>query len=84
MLKGGYHIVDFKENNITSTGVTILGIYDSLEHNYNKPILVTGIVLESVPQVDCFVNLMVANTNYTFTAYGKTFTIDEADLVKAE
>lgn len=83
MLKGGYHIVDFKEKEITSEGVTILGIYDSLEQSHNKPVLVTGIVLGSVLQGDCFVNAMVANTNYTFTAYGKTFTIDEADLVKA-
>lgn len=38
----------------------------------------------NIKKGDCFVNAMIANTKYTFTAYGKTFTIDRADLVKAE
>lgn len=38
MFKGGYKLIDFKENNIVlATPTTIKGVYDAIEHNYRKP-----------------------------------------------
>ena len=81
-MRGGYHIVNFRETEPSEEGVTVNGVYESLEGNYHKAIMVTGIVLESVVQRDQFVEVTLSGTDYTFTAYGKTFTITDADLVK--
>lgn len=42
MFKGGYKLIDFKENNIVlATPTTIKGVYDAIEYNYRKPTLIT-------------------------------------------
>lgn len=57
MFKGGYKLIDFKENNIVlSTPTTIKGVYEAIEHNYRKPTLITGLVIGSVEKKDTFVN----------------------------
>ena len=57
MFKGGYKLVDFKENNIVlATPTTIKGVYDAIEHNYRKPIFITGLVIGNVEKEDTFVN----------------------------
>lgn len=57
MFKGGYKLIDFKENNIVlATSTTIKGVYDAIEHNYRKPTLITGLVIDSVEKEDTFVN----------------------------
>ena len=57
MFKGGYKLVDFKENNIVlNKSTTIKGVYDAIKHNYRKPTLITGLVIGSVEKEDTFVN----------------------------
>ena len=57
MFKGGYKLIDFKENNIVlAAPTTIKGVYDAIEHNYRKPTLITGLVIENVEKEDTFVN----------------------------
>ena len=57
MFKGGYKLIDFKENNIVlGTSTTIKGVYDAIEHNYRKPTLITGLVIGNVEKEDTFVN----------------------------
>ena len=57
MFKGGYKLIDFKENKIVlTTPTTIKGVYDAIEHNYRKPTLITGLVIENVEKGDTFVN----------------------------
>ena len=57
MFKGGYKLIDFKENNIVlNAPTTIEGVYDAIEHNYRKPTLITGLVIENVEKEDTFVN----------------------------
>ena len=57
MFKGGYKLIDFKENNIVlAASTTIKGVYDAIEHNYRKPTLITGLVIENVEKGDTFVN----------------------------
>lgn len=81
-LKGGYKIIDFKDINlVTGTASTIAGVYDAIESNYRKAILISGIVIDGVEKADTFVDLSIDNANYTGTLYGKTLTITKADLV---
>lgn len=65
MFKGGYKLIDFKENNIAlSTPTTIKGVYEAIEHNYRKPTLITGLVIGSVEKEDTFVNFEHAENVY--------------------
>lgn len=82
MVRGGYHILDFKDQNITTdAGATIVGIYESIEGSYRKAILVSGVTIDGVEYRDTFVNPTSGDNNYTFSAYGKTFTITNDDKV---
>lgn len=79
---GGYKIIDFHDVNITTgTGATLSGIYDAIKKNHRKAIMISGITIDNVEKPDCFVDCEVSGGNYTFTAYGKTFTITNADKV---
>lgn len=82
MKRGGYHVVDFGDVNIlTDGGATIAGIYESIEGSYRKAILVSGVVIDGVEQRDTFVDPVPAENNFSFTAYGKTFTITNEEKV---
>lgn len=83
MVKGGYRIIDFKDINIISGGdaVVIAGVYDVIEDAYRKPLLLSGITLDGVEKPDCFISCDVSDSNYTFTAYGKTFTVTDENKV---
>lgn len=73
---GGYVIIDFKDINITAeAGITVVGIFNDLETSGRKAVLVSGVTLDGVEQRDVFVDPIVNAGNYTFTAYGKTFTV---------
>lgn len=82
MSVGGYKIVDLKNTNVTSAdGATISGVYEALENNYRKTVMLSGIVIDGVEYADVYVAPTVADSNYTFTAYGKTFTVTNADKI---
>lgn len=85
MIKGGYHIVDFKGINLSTTntdGVTINGIYDSIENSYNKPLLFTGLTIENVEKNDVYESVTIGENTYTVTLYTHTVTITNDDIVK--
>lgn len=82
MLNGGYKIIDFQDINIdTTNGATVIGIYDNIENNHRKAIMISGITIDNVQKNDCFVDCSVSDSSYVFTAYGKTFTITNEDKV---
>lgn len=82
MTKGGYKIVDFKDVNITTdAGATVIGAYESLEDSHRKAIMISGITIDGVEKPDCFIDCEVSEGNYTFTAYGKTFTVTNENKV---
>jgi hypothetical protein len=82
MKRGGYKIIDFRDANIlTDGGATVTGIYEEIEKRHRKAIMISGITIDNVEKPDCFVDCEVSGSNYTFTAYGKTFTITNADKV---
>lgn len=81
-MNGGYKILDFKDVNITSdAGATVVGIFDEIEGSHRKAILVSGVTLDGVEQRDTFVDPIVNVGSYTFTAYGKTFTITNENKI---
>ena len=79
---GGYKIIDLKNKSITTTGVTVDGIYKEIEGSYRKPLLLTHVVINGVERNDAFVNVIVQTSIYKFSLYGYSWEINSADLVK--
>lgn len=56
-IKGGYKLIDFKDVNIVAdTPTTITGVYNAIENNYRKPLLITGLTIDGVEKEDTFIN----------------------------
>lgn len=83
MVKGGYKIINLNDITIdTTNGTNIDGIYENLENNYRKPLLLSGIVIDGVEKADTYITITAGDNSFTFTAYGKTYTVDNNNLVK--
>lgn len=84
---GGYLILDLEDQAITTDGasVTIPGVYETLEGNYRKAVLVSGLNLDSAELPDFFALFAVESTDFVATVYvGSslvTITIDDDDKV---
>lgn len=63
---GGYKIIDLKNASITIGGaaVKVEGIYDAIEHNYGKPTLLSGVVLDGIERPDRYVAFGVSAGNF--------------------
>lgn len=73
---GGYKMVSFGNVNIASEGgATIDGIYEAFENNYNKPLMIGDVTIDNVEKPNVYIDYTIADSNYTFSAYGKTFTV---------
>lgn len=82
MIKGGYKIINLNDVTIdTTNGTTIKGIYHALENNYRKSILISGIVIDGVEKADTFTDVNISDSNYIFSVYGKTYTVNSSDVV---
>lgn len=85
--KGGYIILDLKDAAITTDGSAVLipGSYEQLEGNYRKPVLVSGLNLDSAELPDFYALFAVESTDFVATVYiGSdlvTITIDDDDKV---
>lgn len=78
--KGGYKIIDLKGLDFSSSMV-IDGIHESIEDNYGKPLLFSGIVIDGVEKDDVFANVVVNGDGYDVTLYGQTLHISNTDVV---
>ena len=82
--KGGYQILNLKNTKLTAgTASTIKGTWETLEGNYHKPVLVSGLVIGTTEYNDTFAEFTLSNTTYTATIYGYTLTVTNADAVTA-
>lgn len=83
MVKGGYKIINLKDTNLVtgSDAVTIKGIYESIEDNYRKPLLLSGIVIDGVEKADMYVSFYVNEGKLSATLYNKVITIADDDTV---
>ena len=84
-IKGGYKLIDLKDIKLTvgGNGVTVKGIYNSIESSYNKPLILTGINIGGIERNDVFINFAVNSGNYVANISAtEKITITNADLVK--
>ena len=82
MFKGGYKLIDLHNVNLkTGVGTTIKGIYDAIKSSYRKPLVLTGVVLDSVEVSDLFVNITVDSGNYKITVPTGEIVVTKSDLV---
>lgn len=62
-MKGGYLIINLQGNAITAnTSFTVNGIYNRLEGNYGKAILLTNYIRDGIEQPDVFASCHIENT----------------------
>lgn len=80
-MKGGYQIIDFKERNLTGNSVIIPGVYESIEGNYYKPILLSGLVIDGIERSSVFAIPQIIGGNYEFFVYDERITITSEDSV---
>ena len=82
-IKGGYKLIDLKDSKLTvGDGVTIKGIYNSIENSYNKPLILTGINIGGVERNNVFINFSYDSDNYVANISAtEKITITNADLV---
>ncbi len=81
MIKGGYKIIDFKGTALSGTAVEISGIYDRIVDEYDKAILVSGVVLNGKLQDDAFASVSDTEDTMILTVYGGIITVTEDDEV---
>ena len=84
-IKGGYKLIDLKDSKLTvgGNGVTVKGIYNSIENSKNKPLILTGINIGGLERNDIFIDFAVNSGNYVANiSPAEKITITNADLVK--
>ena len=72
--KGGYLIIDLKNYDLLTTveGTSSLPIkyceelFQLLEQNYNKQVLISGITINKIEKNDCVVNIYYYDNYYVF------------------
>lgn len=83
-IKGGYKLIDLKNNKFTvgGNGVTVKGIYNSIESSYNKPLILTGINIGGIERNDVFIDFSDDSGSYVANISAtEKITITNADLV---
>lgn len=81
MKKGGYKIINLNNNDLSQASFTLDGVYEEIEGNYQKALLLSGIIIDGVEKADVFVTAEIVNSKYVIKAYDKTLTIDSDDLI---
>ena len=83
-IKGGYKLIDLKVSKLTvgGDGVTVKGIYISIENSYNKPLILTGINIGGSERNDVFIDFSDNSGSYVANISAtEKITITSADLV---
>ena len=83
-IKGGYKLIDLKGNKLTvgGSGVTVKGIYNSIENSYNKPLILTGINIGGIDRNDIFINFSDDSGSYVGNISAtEKITVTNVDLV---
>lgn len=82
-IKGGYKLIDLKDSKLTvGEGVTVKGIYNSIENSYNKPLILTGINVGGVERNDVFIDFANDSGSYVANISAtEKITITNKDLV---
>lgn len=77
-LKGGYKIVSLNGLDLVGESLAIEGLYDKLAKSYDKPILVTGIVIDGEKKKNAFVQVEVLDDGIKINdLYGYDLLVEE-------
>ena len=77
-LKGGYKIVSLNGLDLLGESLAIEGLYDKLAKSYDKPILVTGIVIDGEKKKNAFVQVEVLDDGIKINdLYGYDLLVEE-------
>lgn len=80
-MTGGYNVIDLGYTNFTTTkSVKVPGIYDKIK-GARKAILLEHFSIGGTDCRPCFPEITASGANFTFDAYGKTFTVANTDSV---
>ena len=79
---GGYQILDLGNVVLSTTAVTIKGIYQTIKNSNNKAILVSGANFNGTKVADTFASAIPGENKYTFVVCGNQFEIASDDTVK--
>ena len=82
-VKGGYKMIDLKNQSLSTTKTTITGIYKSIKNNYKKALMLCNINIQNVEKANAFVTFNLNNTAYQCVVYGYTIKITQNDEVTA-
>lgn len=64
-MRGGYKLIDLNGHAITTgEAATVKGIYESVEGNYHKMTIVTGLVLDNVEHNDAPLTLVKSGEDF--------------------
>lgn len=86
--KGGYLIIDLKNKDLVQltnelfTQTELKEIYELIEHNYHKNVLVTDIVINNIEKNDYITNIYYSNNAYTFKVYGLIIELSQDAITK--
>lgn len=78
--KGGYKIINLGDADL-STDPVIEGIYDAIEGNYRKRLVLSGLTVDAIEYPDLEIEVSLSGQDFTFAAYGNTITITPEDIV---
>ena len=80
---GGYKIIDFADNNITSTPIVIPHIYTEINKSYRKVFLISGITLNGTRFSDTFAKVIKNGGQFIIHAYTAIADnkLDEYDII---
>lgn len=79
-MKGGYLVIDMHGMDV-ETGGTVSGIYNNIESNYHKPIVIHNITKNGVKQVDEYATKVTMAEPIVITTGSTVYTIDSDDGV---
>lgn len=79
-LKGGYKIVSLNGLDLVGESLALEGLYDKLAKSYDKPILVTNIVIDGEKKKNAFVQVEVLDDGIKINdLYGYDLLVEEDD-----
>lgn len=79
----GYQIINLRNTPFETNGATMMldGIYDQIEGNNRKPILLDGIVIDDIEYPAIYAQRKIVGSAFVFDVYGKRITIEDTDAV---
>lgn len=81
---GGYKIIDLRGTNLVTGAEAppkISGIYNAIESGINKPLMLTGIVINGVDKQTAYVKFTHADNTYSYVYDDVTISINSEDEI---